>query len=153
MSAEAMKHHIRCLACGALNRVADQRLQQGLAPVCGKCKSPLPVSTQPVVVTDANFRDEVVRSSLPVLLDLWAAWCGPCRMMEPTINELAAELTGRMRVGKLNIDENPQTAERFNVRGIPTLLVFKDGREVDRIIGVAGGRNTCSLFGRNRSLP
>jgi thioredoxin 2 len=148
-----MKHYIRCLACGALNRVADQRLQQGLAPVCGKCKSPLPVSTQPVVVTDANFRDEVVRSSLPVLLDLWAAWCGPCRMMEPTINELAAELTGRMRVGKLNIDENPQTAERFNVRGIPTLLVFKDGREVDRIIGVAGGRNTCSLFGRNRSLP
>jgi thioredoxin len=148
-----MKHYIRCLACGALNRVADQRLQQGLAPVCGKCKSPLPVSTQPVVVTDANFRDEVVRSSLPVLLDLWAAWCGPCRMMEPTINELAAELTGRMRVGKLNIDENPQTAERINVRGIPTLLVFKDGREVDRIIGVAGGRNTCSLFGRNRSLP
>jgi thioredoxin 1 len=58
-----------------------------------------------------------------------------------------------MRVGKLNIDENPQTAERINVRGIPTLLVFKDGREVDRIIGVAGGRNTCSLFGRNRSLP
>jgi thioredoxin 2 len=101
MRAEAMKHYIRCLACGALNRVADQRLQQDLAPVCGKCKSPLPVSTQPVVVTDANFREEVVSSPIPVLLDLWAAWCGPCRMMEPTINELAAELTGRIRVGKL----------------------------------------------------
>jgi thioredoxin 2 len=148
MSAEAMKHHIRCLACGVLNRVADQRLQQDLAPVCGKCKSPLPVSTHPVVVTDANFRDEVVRSSLPMLLDLWAAWCGPCRMMEPTIHELATELAGRMRVGKLNIDENPQTAEHFNVRSIPTLLVFKDGHEVDRIIGMQSTRDILRRLDR-----
>ena len=71
-----------------------------------------------------------------MLLDMWAAWCGPCRMLTPIVDELAGELAGRVKVGKLNVDENPSTAGRFGVRSIPTLLVLKGGREVDRIVGV-----------------
>jgi thioredoxin len=94
------------------------------------------VDTKPIVVTDASFSADVERSPLPVLVDAWAAWCGPCRMIAPVIDELAAEMAGRLRVAKLNVDENPATAARFDLRSIPTLLVFKGGREVDRIVGV-----------------
>ena len=87
-------------------------------------------------MTDATFTAEVERSPLPVLLDLWAPWCGPCQMLAPVLEELATEMAGRVRVAKLNVDENPAIATRFNVRGIPTLLVLKAGQEVDRIVGV-----------------
>ena len=127
---------IRCPSCGATNRVPPEKLGQGLQPVCGRCKSPLLADSKPVTVTDATFSAEVERSPLPVLLDLWAPWCGPCRMLAPMVEELSAEMAGRVRVAKLNVDENPATAERFNVRGIPTLLVLKAGQEVDRIVGV-----------------
>src|SRR4030095_14638511 len=89
-----------------------------------------------VTITDANFPTEVEASPTPVLLDLWAAWCGPCRMLAPVVDELAGELAGRVEGGKLNGDETPSTAGRFGVRSIPTLLVLKGGREVDRIVGV-----------------
>lgn len=130
---------IQCPTCGAKNRVSFERLSQGQGPVCGRCKTPLKTSAadgKPVVVTDATFASEVERSALPVLVDMWAPWCGPCRMIAPVLEELAAELAGRVRVAKLNTDENPDTAGRFNIRSIPTLLVFKAGQEVDRIIGV-----------------
>jgi len=89
-----------------------------------------------MTVTDATFAAEVERSPLPVLVDAWAPWCGPCRLIGPVIDELAVEMAGRVRVAKLNVDENPATAARFNLRSIPTLLVLRGGREVDRIIGV-----------------
>ncbi len=126
---------IRCPSCGALNRVPLEKIQQGLQPVCGRCKITLPLPDTPVVVTDATFPAEVERSTLPVLVDMWAPWCGPCRMIAPILEQLAAEMAGRIRVAKLNVDENPVTAQRFNARSIPTLLVMKDGREVDRIVG------------------
>ena len=104
--------------------------------MCGKCKTPLATSTTPFIVTDANFPSAVERSSIPVLIDFWAAWCGPCRMVAPTIEQLAKELAGRVLVGKLDVDANQVTAGRFRVQSIPSLLIFKGGREVDRIVGV-----------------
>ena len=113
-----------------MNRVPRDKLEQGLQAKCGRCKQPLPaVEAAPLIVT------EVERSPLPVLVDAWAAWCGPCRMIAPAIDELAAELSGSVRVAKLNVDENPATAGRFDIRSIPTLLVIAGGREVDRIVG------------------
>ena len=128
---------IRCGSCGATNRVSRDKLAQGLQAKCGSCKQPLPAAgAAPLIVTDATFAAEVEGSPLPVLVDAWAAWCGPCRMIAPAIDELAAELAGRVRVAKLNVDENPTTAGRFDIRSIPTLLVIAGGREVDRIVGV-----------------
>jgi thioredoxin 2 len=126
---------IRCPSCGATNRVPLEKIMQGLQSVCGRCKTPLPVGNQPVTVTDATFAAEVERSPLPVLLDMWAPWCGPCRMVGPVVEELAKEMAGRVRVAKLNVDENPATAARFHVQSIPTLLVLKNGREIERIVG------------------
>ena len=125
---------ITCPACGTRNRLPPT--QPGRKAVCGKCKAPLPVSGGPVDITDATFAAEIENSVMPVLLDLWADWCGPCHMLAPTVEQLATEMAGRVKVGKLNIDENPGTANRFGVRSIPTLLVLKGGKEVDRLVGV-----------------
>ena len=127
---------VRCPSCGATNRVPLEKIGKGLQPVCGRCKTALPFENRPVKVTDANFAAEVEGSPLPVLLDMWAPWCGPCVMVAPVIEELAAEMAGRVRVAKLNVDENPATAARFGVQSIPTLLLLKGGRELDRIVGV-----------------
>lgn len=133
MNTSANAQIIRCPKCGAKNRVDPSTNAQ---PVCGRCKTPLTGEIRPVTITDQNFAEEVGKSPLPVLLDLWAAWCGPCRMVAPTVDQLAREFSGKVRVGKLNVDENQMTAARFNVQSIPTLLILKSGKEIDRIIGV-----------------
>ena len=125
---------VRCPSCGTTNRLPPP--QSGRKTVCGKCKTPLSEPAGPVHVTDETFASEVDRSAAPVLLDLWADWCGPCHMLAPTIDQLSVEMAGRVKVAKLNIDENPQTANRFGVRSIPTLLVLKGGQVVDRLVGV-----------------
>jgi thioredoxin 2 len=126
---------IRCPACGTANRVPRAKLQEGKRPLCGRCKTPLDTAVRPIPVSDASFAEVVAASPLPVLLDLWAPWCGPCRAVGPIVEELARELAGRVRVGKLNVDDNPETAARFGARSIPTLLILRNGREVHRIVG------------------
>ena len=125
---------IKCSSCGAMNRVPPA--QPGRKAICGRCKTPLVAVTGPLHVTDSTFADQVERNPQPVLLDLWAEWCGPCHTLTPTIEQLSAELSGRVTVAKLNIDENPGTAGRFRVQSIPTLLLLRGGREVDRLVGV-----------------
>ena len=89
-----------------------------------------------ITATDANFQDEVLGSDQPVLVDFWATWCGPCRMIAPTIEQLASEFEGRAKIAKVDVDNNPQVAMQFGIRSIPTLLFFKDGQVVDQAIGV-----------------
>ena len=127
---------IDCPACGATNRVPLDQLRAGRGPVCGRCRAALPIDARPVTVTDATFADQVERSPLPVVVDMWAPWCGPCRMIAPVLDELAGQMAGRLRFAKLNVDDNPRTASRFGVSSIPTLLVLRQGHEVDRIVGV-----------------
>lgn len=93
------------------------------------------MSSEPFHITDANF-EQTIKSNKLVLVDFWANWCGPCRALAPTIAELAKEYGGKVLIGKLDVDENPQTAEKFQVFSIPTMIVFKDGAEVDRLVGL-----------------
>ena len=94
------------------------------------------MAKEPVTVSDATFEEEVEKSSLPVLLDCWAPWCGPCLMLAPTIEQLAEEKAETVKFAKLNVDENPQTAMKFGIMSIPTMLIFKNGEVVDRMVGV-----------------
>jgi thioredoxin len=132
-----------CPKCGARNRV-DETVAAVNQAVCGKCGAKLPEVTstasdtsKPQVVTDATFASDVLNASasVPVLVDCWAPWCGPCRMIAPSLDQLAAESSGRYKIVKLNVDENPQTSAQFQIRSIPTLLIFKNGKMVDQIIG------------------
>lgn len=125
---------IRCPACGAVNRIPEERA--GAPARCGKCKTGLASAAIPVTVTDATFERLVTRATTPVLLDCWADWCGPCHMLAPTIDALARDYAGRVVVAKLDVDGNPATAARLEIRGIPALLIFDHGRLVDRLVGV-----------------
>ncbi|MCS7280957.1 MAG: thioredoxin [Desulfobacterota bacterium] len=90
---------------------------------------------QAKAVTDANFKEEVLESDIPVLVDFWASWCGPCQMMGPIIDKLAEEYEGKVKVVKLNVDENPQTPAKYGIRAIPTLIIFKNGEIMERMVG------------------
>jgi thioredoxin 2 len=125
---------IRCPACGTLNRIPPDRA--GKPARCGKCKAPLASAATPVTVTDQTFEALVLTATTPVLLDAWAEWCGPCHMLAPTIDALARDYAGRVLVAKLDVDANPRTAARYEIRGIPTLLIFDRGELVDRLVGV-----------------
>ncbi|MFH0948463.1 MAG: thioredoxin [Elusimicrobiota bacterium] len=91
-----------------------------------------------IILTDANFDSEVLKSAVPVLVDFWATWCGPCQMLSPVISEIAIEFAGKIKVGKLNVDENPQKPSEFGITNIPTLLIFKGGQVVKKIAGFSG---------------
>ena len=93
------------------------------------------MADNPVAVTDSTFQSEVLSSSQPVLVDFWATWCGPCRMVAPIVEEIASENDGKLKVAKVDVDANPQTAQQFGVMSIPTLIVFKGGQPVERLVG------------------
>ena len=120
-----------CSECGSKNRV--QQVPGGQVPVCARCHAALPWLHDG---SDASFASDI-QASVPVLVDFWAPWCGPCRIMGPVLEEIAREQAGKVRIVKINVDENPESAAQFQVRSIPTLLIFKGGKAVDSVIGVA----------------
>ena len=149
---------VTCEKCGAKNRVDERVTVVGKEPVCGRCGARLPSGgesyassdaaaggagsqredeSKPKTVTDATFARDVVAASntRPVLLDCWAEWCGPCRMIAPALEALASESAGLYRIAKLNVDENPQTSAALGISSIPTLFIYKNGQQVDRIVG------------------
>ena len=127
--------HVACHHCGAVNRVPAARLADG--PTCGRCGTAV-LPGEPVELSDANFDAVVGKTELPVVVDFWAPWCGPCRMMAPAFEEVAQRMEPRARFAKLNTDEAQETAARYGIRSIPTLIVFRGGREVARQSGAAG---------------
>lgn len=120
-----------CQNCHTKNRVPA--MADG-APQCGKCHSPLPWITD---ATDDDFAAVVEQATIPVLVDIWAPWCGPCRQVSPALEQLAGEMAGKLKLVKVNTDENPRVSQRFNVMSIPTLLLLNGGEVVDQQVGAA----------------
>jgi thioredoxin 2 len=132
--------HIVCPHCHSINRVPRERLASG--GKCGRCKQPL-FEGHPVNLTQATFAQHIQRSDLPLLVDFWAPWCGPCKVMAPAFSQAAAQLEPQVRLAKVNTEEEQGLAAQFAIRSIPTLALFKGGREVDR---VAGAMDLTSLL-------
>jgi thioredoxin 2 len=130
--APVQKLTVRCQFCDTWNRIDVTKVTAG--PKCGKCAKPI-LLERPIVLTDETFSRTISESDVPVAVDFYADWCGPCRMMAPAVDALAAHLQGKAIVAKLNTDQSSRTASGFNIRGIPTTIVFKGGKEVARQSG------------------
>jgi thioredoxin 2 len=128
----AHKITVRCQFCDTWNRVVAERASD--RPKCGKCGKPMLID-RPIALNDETFTRTITESEIPVLVDFYADWCGPCKIMAPSVDQLAAENQGRLLVAKLDTDRSPRTAQVFNIRSIPTTILFKAGKEANRLTG------------------
>jgi thioredoxin 2 len=140
---------LRCQFCLSWNKVDVTRAAD--RPKCGKCGKPM-LLDRPIHLDDESFARVVAESQVPVIVDFWAAWCGPCKMMAPAVDQLAANFTGRAIVAKLDTDASPETSMAFNVRGIPTSIVFDAGKEIARQSGAVPYSTLATLLARAASL-
>jgi thioredoxin 2 len=136
--------HLPCPHCSATNRLPAARIDE--APTCGKCGQPL-LQGQPLELNDETFDAVVAATRLPVLVDFWAAWCGPCRMMAPAFEQAAAQLKGRALLVKVNSDDSPELSQRYGIRSIPTLVRLQQGRETGRQSGAIPASAIVALAG------
>ncbi len=131
--AEEPTTSIECENCETLNRVPLAKLKN--RPKCGKCGEKLPLGGGPITITDANFEQTISTSPVPVIVDFWAPWCGPCRMIGPPLEKIAADMSHNVLIAKLNVDENRESAAKYQARSIPLLIGFVDGQAVDKHVG------------------
>lgn len=124
--------HIVCPHCNSINRVPESRITEG--PLCGECRSPL-LNATPIDLDQSNFSQHIEHNDLPVVVDFWAPWCGPCKSMAPVYAQAAKQFGSRMRFAKVNTQDHPGLAGRYGIRGVPTMILFRQGREVDRVTG------------------
>lgn len=139
-------YYIQCGACGSINRVERK---EGVRAVCGKCQEPLDMnrltSDVPLGLSDNTFFDEVLSAKVPVLVDFFATWCGACRSLEPSLGAMAARYKTKLKVGKLDVEQNPLNAARYNIRATPTLILFQEGKPAEQVEGAMPEKQLDSL--------